>query len=97
MTAAMLFFHISMKPDFVDMKSRTPDLPALLLVGDKGLWVSNIFPDDKRLILTESGIDALSFYALHGKPEDRYMSTAGEWSPKNRVSASQECRKIFRG
>lgn len=49
--------------------------------GDKGLWVSNTFPEDERLVITESAIDALSFYILEGMGTDRYVSTAGEWNP----------------
>ena len=50
--------------------------------GEKGLWISNISSKDTRMIVVESAIDALSFHALHGSPENRYMSTAGAWSPK---------------
>lgn len=50
--------------------------------GEKGLWVSTILPEDARMIVAESAIDALSFHALHGSPENRYVSTAGAWSPK---------------
>jgi hypothetical protein len=50
--------------------------------GDKGLWASHSFPDDTRLVIAESAIDALSFHHLHGNEKTRYVSTAGGWSPE---------------
>jgi len=32
--------------------------------GEKGLWVSNMFPEDECLVITEATIDALSFHIL---------------------------------
>lgn len=49
--------------------------------GEKGLWCSHTSPDDTRLVVAESAIDALSHYALH-RLEARYVSTGGAWSPK---------------
>lgn len=48
--------------------------------GQKGLWLSNTRPDDRRLILTESAIDALSHAALFPDTEDqtRYASLGGK-------------------
>ena len=51
--------------------------------GVKGLWYSQALPTDLQLVLTESGIDALSYHALH--PDElwtRYMSTGGELNPQ---------------
>jgi len=47
--------------------------------GEKGLWESHVFPNDTRLVIAESAIDALSFHALYGTPFTRYVSTAGGW------------------
>lgn len=49
--------------------------------GEKGIWGSHSRDGDKTLILAESAIDALSFFALTGR-EGIYLSTAGAWSPK---------------
>src|SRR5262249_8588183 len=48
--------------------------------GQKGLWVSHTRSDDRRLILTESAIDALSHAALFPDAEDqtRYASLGGK-------------------
>ena len=38
--------------------------------GQKGLWMSHTQPADRRLILTESAVDALSYAALLPDAED---------------------------
>jgi hypothetical protein len=46
--------------------------------GRKGLFLSNAGPEDRRLILTESATDALSYAAIFGDLEvSRYGSIAG--------------------
>src|SRR6266700_2410268 len=48
--------------------------------GQKGLWMSHTQPADRRLILTESAVDALSYAALVPNAEDqtRYASLGGK-------------------
>ena len=48
--------------------------------GQKGLWFSHTQPADRRLVLTESAIDALSYAALFPDAEDqtRYASLGGK-------------------
>ncbi len=48
--------------------------------GVKALWASRALDADRRLILVESAIDALSFHQLHPDPNTRYASTAGSMS-----------------
>jgi len=52
--------------------------------GQKGLWFSHAQPDDGRLVLAESAIDALSYAALFPDPEDRtrYASLGGKPSSR---------------
>jgi hypothetical protein len=47
--------------------------------GQKGLWLSHSRPQDRRLVLAESAIDALSYAALFPDAEDqtRYASLGG--------------------
>lgn len=52
--------------------------------GVRALWRSNAFPDDRRVVLVESAIDALSFHQLHGEPPASYASTAGTLSRHQR-------------
>ena len=50
--------------------------------GVKGVWYSQALPTDRRLVLVESAIDGLSFHALQGDGETRYMSTGGTLNPQ---------------
>jgi hypothetical protein len=52
--------------------------------GEKGLWFSHTRPDDRRLVLAESAIDALSYAALFPDAADqtRYASVSGQLSSK---------------
>jgi hypothetical protein len=52
--------------------------------GQKGLWFSQTRPDDWRLVLTESAIDALSYATLSPDSEDRtrYASLGGRPSSR---------------
>jgi hypothetical protein len=55
--------------------------------GQKGLWFSHTQPGDRRLVLAESAIDALSYAALFPDEEDqtRYASLGG--NPSSRQMA----------
>ena len=44
-------------------------------LGEKGLWISNTFPEDRRLVIGESAIDCISYEVLF--PRGRYASIAG--------------------
>jgi hypothetical protein len=52
--------------------------------GEKGLWFSHAGPDDRRLVLAESAIDAMSHAALFPDDEDRtrYASLGGKPNSK---------------
>lgn len=50
--------------------------------GSKALWLSNELPDDKRLVLAESGIDALSYAVLFPDDHARYGSIGGKTNPQ---------------
>lgn len=45
--------------------------------GHKGLWFSNRPAVLRRLVLTESAIDAMSYQAIHGGDDVRYLSFGG--------------------
>jgi hypothetical protein len=50
--------------------------------GRKGLFLSNTFQEDRRLVVTESGIDALSYAVLFGDVDiARYGSIGGKPTP----------------
>lgn len=49
--------------------------------GTKGLWISHVEDGDKRLVVCESAIDALSFAALYPEMHTRYASIGGKPTP----------------
>jgi hypothetical protein len=53
--------------------------------GVKALWRSRSTPGDRRLVLVESAIDALSFHQLRPEPHTGYASTAGSLSAHQRA------------
>lgn len=65
---------------FAGFESRYHDWTSFSLGGIKALWCSNSFPTDTRLVLVESGIDALSHFQLHRDERTRYGSTGGTCS-----------------
>ena len=50
--------------------------------GAKALWPSQEFPDDNRLVITESAIDALSHAVLFPENRARYASIGGKPNPQ---------------
>ncbi len=50
--------------------------------GTKGLWESHDLPDDGRLVIAESAIDALSYAALFPDAHARYRSIGGQVNPE---------------
>ena len=49
--------------------------------GVKGLWGSRKKETDRVLVIAETAIDALSYAALHGHEQTRFVSTAGQMNP----------------
>ena len=49
--------------------------------GIKGAWASVANSADKRLCITESGIDALSYHAIRQPIQTRYISIGGAMNP----------------
>ena len=45
--------------------------------GRKTFWMSEIRPDDHRLVIVEGAIDALSYHQIFPYPRARYLSTGG--------------------
>jgi len=49
--------------------------------GRKTYWSSAVRPDDNRLVIVETGIDAFSYHQLFPHPHSRYISTGGAVGP----------------
>ena len=65
--------------------------------GEKGLWRSNMYKSDERLVVTESAIDALSYHQLHGDEKTRYVSIAGTMSDKQREYLKESIERMPEG
>lgn len=67
--------------------------------GEKGLWFSHTRRDDRRLILAESAIDALSHAALFPEAEDRtrYASLGGKPSRRQMGLLQATIAKLAEG
>lgn len=50
--------------------------------GEKGLWLSREFPDDRRLVFCESAIECLSYASLFRHAATRYASVGGKLNPR---------------
>jgi hypothetical protein len=50
--------------------------------GSKGIWMSHRFADDRRLVLCEAAIDALSYAILQPDSTTRYGSIGGKPNPR---------------
>jgi hypothetical protein len=64
--------------------------------GEKGLWYSRALPEDTTLIVSESGIDVLSYYALHRPAQAHYFSIAGEMNPMQKILLASAMQKLPR-
>jgi hypothetical protein len=59
---------------------KNKDYTSFASAGSKGIWSSNIFQGDERLVFCESGIDALSYGHLFEDERMRVASVGGKLS-----------------
>lgn len=62
--------------------------------GEKGLWSSKVFPNDTSLVITESAIDALSYFATHKNLTQRFISFSGSFNPNQLTLIQMACMKF---
>jgi hypothetical protein len=60
---------------------RNSDFKGFASGGTKGLWLSKTSAEDRRLVICESAIDALSFAILMPDGHARYASIGGKLNP----------------
>jgi hypothetical protein len=65
--------------------------------SDKGLWFSAARAGDSALVIAESGIDALSYAALHPDEQARYASTGGTMNPNQPALIRSAIAKMGQG
>ena len=64
--------------------------------GEKGLWLSNVFPEDRGLVVGESAIDCISHAALFPATSG-YASIAGGLNPVQPLLIAKACRELPAG
>ena len=65
--------------------------------GAKGLWFSRTGADDRRLVIAESAIDALSYAALFPDELTRYASIGGQLNPRQPELIRAAAARLPRG
>jgi Toprim-like/Protein of unknown function (DUF3991) len=78
----VLFPHEDREGDLCGFEKKNRGFTGFSTGGEKGLWRSNDFETDRRLVFAESAIDALSYATLFPDPTARYRSFGGGLSPK---------------
>lgn len=61
---------------------RNADFKGFARGGTKGLWLSKSAEADRRLVICESAIDAISFAVLYADGHARYASIGGKLNPR---------------
>ena len=72
----VLFPHLA-EDRVVGFEIKGPGYTGFASGGRKTAWCSNIFHDDKRLVIVEGPIDALSYHQVLADRAARYLSTGG--------------------
>jgi len=62
--------------------------------GQKGLWGSRKRDSDRKLVIAETAIDALSYAALFGCVDARFVSVAGQMNPQQPALLGQAMQKM---
>ena len=65
--------------------------------GMKGLWCSAATDQDRRMVVAETTIDALSYAALFGYDDARFFSIAGQMNPHQPALLNQAMQKMPAG
>lgn len=65
--------------------------------GVKGLWASRRQDQDRRLVIAETAIDALSYAVLKGDSHTRYLSTSGAMNPEQPGLLNRAIRGLPQG
>lgn len=65
--------------------------------GTKGLWCSTATDQDKRMVIAETAIDALSYAALFGFEDARFFSIAGQMNPRQPALLNRAIRAMPTG
>ena len=76
-----LFPHFGQEKNLVGFEIKNENFTGYSPGGQKGLWISAGYEHDRRLVIAETAIDALSYAALFDDGHTRYASIAGQMNP----------------
>ncbi|MEA3643024.1 MAG: DUF3991 and TOPRIM domain-containing protein [Lamprobacter sp.] len=94
--ANVIFPHIDRDgPCGFEIKNR--DFTGFAAGGEKGLWVSAVQRTDTALVIAESGIDALSYAALHPDEHVRYASFGGALNAHQPLLLQAAIKRLMMG
>lgn len=65
--------------------------------GTKGLWCSSPSDQDRRMVIAETAIDALSYAALFGHEDARFFSISGQMNPSQPGLLNRAIRAMPQG
>jgi hypothetical protein len=65
--------------------------------GLKAIWHSKATPEDKKLVITISGLEALSYHQIKGDQHTRYLSVGGEMNASQEEIVKAAIKKMPRG
>jgi hypothetical protein len=92
-----VFPHFNVRDGLCGYEIKNRGFTGFASGGTKGLWASRIGPDDRRLVIAETAIDALSHAAIKYQPYSRYVSTAGELNPDQPILLQRAIQKMPTG
>ena len=90
----VIFPHIQAGGQITGYEIKNEGWTGFASGGAKRLFCSGFGSDDTSLVVTESGIDALSYAALFGIGQKRFMSTAGALNPEQVVLLRSAMQKL---
>jgi hypothetical protein len=74
---AAVFPHFDAQNELCGYELKNRGFTGFASAGRKGIWLSHVKPDDRRLVISESAIDAISHAVLFDDPDARYGSIGG--------------------
>lgn len=93
----VLFPHWNDDKQICGFEKKNDGFTGFASGGTKGLWCSNATDQDKRLVIAETAIDALSYAALFGHDDARFFSIAGQMNPKQPALLNRAIRAMPTG
>ena len=77
----VLFPHWNKDKQICGFEKKNSGFTGFSSHGTKGLWCSAAQDNDRRMVIAETTIDALSYAALFGYEDARFFSIAGQMNP----------------